>query len=326
MTGKGEPKPWHRVAEAGFGACVESHGFRRVGKAHWRLDGPEVSWRLALVKGYDFTPGSFCAMYGGLVHCLDELCQKVDGKPASDRMRGMSAHGHIIEELGDTVFATRRRMYRDSTQSGPEAETFRGWMKFLFLRGDKPVHSRKEYERISKVPHWGEIGSTLSATGFHFDDGSVEDVAQAMIGYFEDYALPLIGDHATLEKVYRRIWGPGALHLRQDMWKERFAAAVLMQDQTYMQEMVDSIFVPSQLTEAETWTELKANGAFDSQTHKNGRMSDEALVVATIRNRLTRAKIISDIVENMGVPVTVPAIDFTKIDLLWQRADELESD
>ena len=53
-------KPAHvQVAEAGFGEVVQRHGFRRVAKAHWRLDGDGIVHHLMLRPGPKSNPGSF---------------------------------------------------------------------------------------------------------------------------------------------------------------------------------------------------------------------------------------------------------------------------
>ncbi|GJL87849.1 MAG: hypothetical protein DHS20C03_15580 [Minwuia thermotolerans] len=38
-------KPWHLVADAGFGAAMEECGFRKVGRSMWRRDGDRIARR-----------------------------------------------------------------------------------------------------------------------------------------------------------------------------------------------------------------------------------------------------------------------------------------
>ncbi|MEC9346623.1 MAG: hypothetical protein VYB54_10365, partial [Pseudomonadota bacterium] len=89
---------WVQVADAGFGAAVEAHGFRRVGKAMWRRDGGGLTWRIALVRAPD-TPDAFLIRQGCAAIGLDDLVKTVSDRLPSERMTGTSFRVHSNIEI-----------------------------------------------------------------------------------------------------------------------------------------------------------------------------------------------------------------------------------
>ncbi|MEC9346632.1 MAG: hypothetical protein VYB54_10410, partial [Pseudomonadota bacterium] len=72
---------WVQVADAGFGAAVEAHGFRRVGKAMWELDGDGITHRIRLHAGPSKLPGTFRDHISIAYNGYDELCARVGLTP-----------------------------------------------------------------------------------------------------------------------------------------------------------------------------------------------------------------------------------------------------
>ena len=98
-----EPTPrqtpvWVQVADADFGAAVEAHGFRRVGRAMWRRDGGGLTWRIALVRAPG-TPDAFLIQQGCAAIGLDDLVKTVSDDLPSERMTGTSFRAHSYLEL-----------------------------------------------------------------------------------------------------------------------------------------------------------------------------------------------------------------------------------
>lgn len=307
----------HRVADSGFAEAVERHGFRRVGKAHWRMDNDETTWRIALIKGdQKWHPGSFRPMMGGLAKGIDELCEKVDGKPGSGRITGMSARAHLFDEIGQHTHDELRRAYRADPSILRREPGFRGWLKHVF------TNEAEALDQVSRIPYWDEIGISGYVFGFHTKDADMSDVIASVVHCMDEYAMPLIGSLTTLDGFYRRFWSPDAKYPRPEEVRERFAAGKLLGDLKGLQRLADEVFEPAAMTEEQIWRELKDAGEFDSDTFHNTPMTEEARVWAQRRDRLSTAKEIADIINAMEIEVPVPDLEFHRILEYWKRVDE----
>jgi hypothetical protein len=307
----------HCVADAGFATAVELHGFRRVGKAHWRMDNAETTWRIALIKGdQNWNPGSFRPMMGGLAKGIDELCEKVDGKPGSGRITGMSARAHLFDEIGQHTHDELRRAYRADPSIRKREPGFRNWFKHVF------TNEADALREVSQIPHWGEIGMSGYVFGFHTEGAEMSEVIASVVRCMDDHAMPLIGSLTTLDGFYRRFWSPDAEHRRKSEVKESFAAAKLLGDLNGLQRLADEAFLPAAMTEEEIWRELKDAGDFDSDTFHNTPMTEQALVWAKRRDRLSTAKAVAEIIGAMEIEIPVPGLEFHRILEYWKRVDD----
>lgn len=311
----------HRVAGAGFAEAVERHGFRRVGKAHWRMDNAETTWRIALIKGdQNWNPGSFRPMMGGLAKGIDELCEKVDGKPGSGRITGMSARAHLFDEIGQHTHDELRRAYRADPSIRKREPGFRNWFKHVF------TNEADAQREVSQIPHWGEIGMSGYVFGFHTEGAKMSEVIASVVRCMDDYAMPLIGSLTTLDGFYRRFWGPDAEDRRPTEVKESFAAAKLLGDLNGLHQLADEAFLPALRTEEETWRELREAGEFDKDWIDYNKHPPETYVIGKMRHRLMDAKDAADIILAMGIPVKIPDFDFDLILQYWHRADAIRSE
>ena len=71
---------WVQVMEAGFGATLEAHGFRRVSPRLYRLEGDGVIWEQLTYRGYNGFPNSVRDCTGAVIPGSEEIFQKAFGK------------------------------------------------------------------------------------------------------------------------------------------------------------------------------------------------------------------------------------------------------
>jgi hypothetical protein len=310
----------HRVADSGFAEAVERHGFRRVGKAHWRMDNEETTWRIALIKGdQKWHPGSFRPMMGGLAKGIDELCEKVDGKLGSSRITGMSARAHLFDEIGQHTHDELCRAYRADPSILHREPGFRGWLKHVF------TYEAEALKQVSRIPHWDEIGISGYVFGFHTKDADMSDVIASVVHCMDEYAMPLIGSLTTLDGFYRRFWSPDAKHPRPHEVYHSFAAGKLLGDLAGLQRMADAVFLPALQTEAETWRELEESGDLEREWIDYDRHPPETHVIGKMYLRLSDAKIVADAILAMDIPIGIPDFDFDLIQQYWRRAEAISS-
>jgi|GEM_PF-3490127 len=167
-------KPWHLVADAGFGAAMEECGFRKVGRSMWRRDGDRIAWCVALTRGYAGTPGSFRASYGGFVKEVDELVRLFNPKRRMECMPGTSTPWHVGRCLEDDLF----NEYENEVLAARASEQarrkgLRGWWKDQI----DPVSDSRIEIWNAQIPFYENTGP--GSLDWAFVVGSERDVATA---------------------------------------------------------------------------------------------------------------------------------------------------
>ena len=230
------------IAANGFGEAVERHGFRKVGATHWRRDGDEVTWRVALVPaGYKRSPGCFHAVMGGLVHGLDELGAKVDGKPLSSPIQGLSARAHIHRNVGQNLYGdyhlgTWDPFDDDLPERIRHPETLR--RKYRGRKIWKLPEGLRMFRAGQVIRHWKELSSTSSTFAFQTDGHDVTDVAQTVACYFEIFFVPSILRWTIFENVYEDFYGSDAPFFWPYNELENICAAIMAGDLDRISELI----------------------------------------------------------------------------------------
>ncbi|ANK83017.1 MAG: hypothetical protein TEF_21085 [Rhizobiales bacterium NRL2] len=123
MAESKEKPVWERIAELGFADAVESRGFRRVGRTHWRLDGDGIVHHVKLYRGFSTEPGSFRDFLGVYIPQLDEMCERVGEWRRSRRIPYGTAPIHfedsIYERYVDAEFERYCHMYPAGRKGRP---------------------------------------------------------------------------------------------------------------------------------------------------------------------------------------------------------------
>ena len=131
MGGADDKPVWERIADLGFADTVESKGFKRVGKTHWRLDGDGIVHHVKLYRGFSVQPGSFRDFGGSHVPGLDSMCRAVDVSSRSHRIPYSTARCHFLGNIHDAhVSREWQRFRREYPEGGGMAPNFR----FEFLQ------------------------------------------------------------------------------------------------------------------------------------------------------------------------------------------------
>ncbi|WP_416900038.1 MAG: hypothetical protein ACMVY4_10190 [Minwuia sp.] len=317
MTTAEEKQIRIEIAASGFGETVEGHGFRKVGATHWRRDGEEVSWRVALVPaGYKRSPGCFHAVMGGLVHGLDELAAKVDGKPVSSPIQGLSARAHVHRNMGaDLMSEYHRESWDPFDDDLPEAilhpeHTRRKYQGKLLYRLPEGTHMEEHGE---VVWYWGLAGDTATAWAFMPDGRDPGDIARRISGYFELFYASAIDRWTSFSNVYKDFYARNAPYFWPQRVRENFCAAKLAGDHAHIQSMIRSVFSQASRSVDQIYEELMASPRSPKHLLENPQLAREVFSRNRRIGALNAAKEVVEICHAIGEPVPDHAYDFGEI-------------
>jgi len=305
-------KPWHLVADAGFGAAMEECGFRKVGRSMWRRDGDRIAWRVALTKGYAGTPGSFRASYGGFVKEIDELVKLYNPKRSLERMEGTSTPMHTGGTLaGDLMEEQKQKDFAPwESKWGNEYRTRSGW-KGIWKDLIDPVPKPPEID-YSEIPFLDRAGEYTNEMAFIMkNQDDIEKVADLLIDCWNRITLPWIQERLDFDQLYPRIWGRQAPN--KSTWHhydaEVFAAAKLAGDQSWIDEMARMAFAGSRTSFAEIWEKCRAVGDFDREPVRSGEVSPETIVRNKYESKLMPVVTVIAMAETMNIAIQKEIID-----------------
>lgn len=310
-------KPWHLVADAGFGAAMEDCGFRKVGRSMWRRDGDRIAWRVALTKGYADEPGSFRASYGGFVKEIDELVKLYNPKRSLERMEGTSVPLHLggalvhdlISELREKEFEPWRRKWE------VEGSNRSGWQGFWKDLTD-PIPPAPNVD-FSEIPFLENAGPTgLDWAHVVRTETDVSKVAQQLIGIWHKDGLPWMQQRLDFDLAYPRRWGPSDYNRNSNayMSPEYYAAAKLAGDQAWILELAEKAFAQARTNLAEVWKECAKEGVFKRPYVKSGEVKPETFVQNRLHSNLTPAVTVKAIAEAMSLDLPDFEIDESELE------------
>ena len=309
-------KPWHLVADAGFGAVMEECGFRKVGRSMWRRDGDRIAWRVALTKGYAAAPGSFRGSYGGFVKEIDELVKLYNPKRSLERMEGTSVPWHLggtladdlISELGEKELEPWRRKWQAERRSRT------GLMGILkdFIN---PIPPSPNVD-FSEVPFLENAGpSSLDWAFVVRTEQDVAEVTEVLLRSFRRDALPWFQERLDFEQAYPKAWGPNSPGSRYHCYKdpEFYAAAKLANDQAWINEMAGIAFSMAQTNLEKVWKDCAKEGYFKKPYVKSGEIARETIVQNVLYGLLTPAVTVKAIAESMSLDIPDFEIDLSEL-------------
>ncbi|PJK30823.1 hypothetical protein [Minwuia thermotolerans] len=256
MGAEKEKPVWERIAELGFADAVESKGFTRVGKTHWKMEGGGLTWRVLLVRGYKATPTSFLPVHGAYVHGLDELYARWDGSKASQYLHGSRQRVHMQSDTGGNVWDAQKREF---DRLYPPPRIYGGWLGLFkdILEDVGVVRSRPIFDRdFLNIQFWGVAGNRLTARAFLTDGHDICDVARVVTGYWRKYSWPWIEARQDFDDLYRLHWA-GNLHRCEAVLPFDYAVAKLAEDRSFMDSMARRTFA-----KAESAIEMAARMGF----------------------------------------------------------------
>ncbi|WP_416898045.1 MAG: hypothetical protein ACMVY4_21810 [Minwuia sp.] len=188
MSGSAD-KPAHvQVAEAGFGDMVERHGFRRVGKAHWRLDGDGIVHHLRLDQPYRTLPGSLRDTSGHLLPRYAQLAEKCGVKDHQVRMPGSKIFCHDVSSywIADEDKARQRDAHANEYAYYDDAPLWKALYWHAFKRERIAVRFEGGYYRPPRG--WDTAMPELvnpNAKSWMLRDMQPEDLAASMATAWE---------------------------------------------------------------------------------------------------------------------------------------------
>lgn len=228
---------WVQVADAGFGAAVEAHGFRRVGKAMWRRDGGGLSWRIALVRAPG-TPDAFLIQQGCAAIGLDDLVKTVSDDLPSERMTGTSFRVHSnIEIVSWAGYAIEKAM-KAAWVPPPRPQGF--WKRFLWQPPKPPKIDRAEVARRIPFCVLTEEGEDPYALGTR--DARIADVATVAADIWRQQGIRYLEENPDYRALYQRIWGPEGYKRDRIEDAGRYCAAKMAGDQATIEWMARQVF------------------------------------------------------------------------------------
>lgn len=316
------------IAANGFAEAVERHGFRKVGATHWRRDNDEVTWRVALVDaGYKLSPGCFLAVMGALVHGLDDIAKKVDGKPLSSPIRGLSARAHVHRDVGgntsDGYFSGDLDPFDDDL---PEPIRHSEFMrrKYRGLRVQDSFELMDLKQKGLIVKHWGEAGYESTTCAFLVHDRDVREVADVVACYFETYFIDEIDHWSSFRNIYQDFWGPAARFRIPYYYKDNFCAAWMAGDQEHINDMAKAVFQEAARPEEDYFDRLIAEQSAQRTGHKPQSFLRHVVAKNQRKGCLRNAREIVQICEAIGATYPHHQLEFSDIGRLENEAREFE--
>ena len=175
-----ETRFWVQVMEAGFGATLEAHGFRRVSPRLYRLEGDGIVWEQFTFRGFKGHPNCLREGHGAVIPGSDEIYRKAFGdNPREFGLHPIRHHwgGRHYDRVGTIEWLHDRKEQEDRRARRPKTWLGKLWRAF---RPDPYV------QLDSKEPHYSqhfnaEIG------GWYLWELSVEELAGLMSRYWVEY-------------------------------------------------------------------------------------------------------------------------------------------
>ncbi|PJK30885.1 hypothetical protein [Minwuia thermotolerans] len=233
-----EKPVWERIAELGFADAVESKGFRRVGRTHWRLDGDGIVHHVKLYRGFAIEPGSFRDFLGTFFPGLDKLYERVDAPPLSRRIPYGRALCHRDQTIYDSYYVAEVSRYQTAFPEVPPAQGF--WERIKqFWPPQRPDFSS---EFFRPLPYWDSRVTEDAGSGAWLTDGAnLRDVADVVTSAWADHEGPLLAAGRSLQSYYE--------HFDRTRWRDarhfdidRFLMAILADDLITAKEIVADTF------------------------------------------------------------------------------------
>ena len=175
-----EKSLWVQVMEAGFGATLEAHGFRRVSPRLYRLEGDGLYWEQFTYRGFKEYPNCIREGHGVVVAGSKEIYRKAFGDDPREfgrypiRQHCGGRHYDLygtIRETHDWKHSEERSARRPKTRLG------KIWRAFF---PDRPVWLENE---IKYCAYYHKV----DGDSWHLFDLTVEDLADMMIRYWVEY-------------------------------------------------------------------------------------------------------------------------------------------
>ncbi|MDF1722203.1 MAG: hypothetical protein P1U65_16140 [Minwuia sp.] len=308
-AGEKEPKIWHQVADAGFGAAVEASGFRRVGRTMWRRDSDRVAWRVCLARGFAMTPNSFRGSYGGFVQEVDDLVKLYHPKRRLENMPGTSTPWHLGGGLEYDRTAAEIQALKEYGEAYEARPT--GW-RGIWADLVNPLPSKPPAPH-SSIPFYATAGISSAESAFIVGgEWDVAAVSEVMTRQWRNHAIPWIEDRFDFLNLYEQCWGPKAHKAGSSYYvePESYAAAKLVGDQGWIDTMAETAFARGRVTYDEIWLELEKNGDFKREAVRSGEVRRETLAQNKYRGRLMDGATVLAIAEAMSIKVPEHGIDF----------------
>ncbi len=303
----------YQIAEAGFGAMMERHGFKLVPNArcHWRRDGDRVTWRVAIyhltVMGAD--DGYWFDINVGVhIHGLDEAYSKLGKGPLSETMRGTRAKMHSSGSMISSVIHYEKIRYEHETYGRKsrlgkflyhlhpvERPVFREWM-------DLPC--------LSPVPHQDYFAFNLREHDVNWLAGQISDL-------FEKHEIPLIEMQNSIRAYYEVVYGPksGMTDLTDE---ERYLMAYLAGDLDFFHQMAREQFATDKKSFEEIRAELReerrkrSKDSFD-YAKEHQLTEDEHVIVDWLADKAWNRQVLNKL-RTLDLPVKDPGIDFSLLE------------
>ena len=178
MGGADDKPVWERIAELGFADAVESRGFKRVGKTHWRLDGDGIVHHVKLYRGFSIEPGSFRDFRGLFMVQLDTVYRKLAQSAPHLRVPYSASLCHEQSSIHDDRRAQRQHIH--TGDAVPRAPAFRPWAGIAAW-----MHGREHEDRANDarpaLPHYDECVVDQAGGGAWLThDRQIDDVADVL--------------------------------------------------------------------------------------------------------------------------------------------------
>ena len=167
-----EKSLWVQVMEAGFGATLEAHGFRRVSPRLYRLEGDGIAWEQFTYKGLPDIAGSFREGYGGVIPGADEIYRAAFGQPMTIYFGGRK---YIFGFIGSLHYSTDLIEYLETDQS--RLSRIYKSVKRVFWPDDR-------YFLEKKTPYFGVL---FRKDYWHTNGDSLENVASDLSKLWIEY-------------------------------------------------------------------------------------------------------------------------------------------
>ena len=255
MGGADDRPVWARIAERGFADAVESKGFERVGRSHWKMEGDGLTWRVLLVKGYKASPDSFDAVHGAFVHGLDELYSRFEGRRASSLLRQCSVRVHLNTDIGSDVTHAQKAEY-DHLYPARREE---GWREIW--RGLIDPDMRPSFEReFLNIKYWKLTGLHSHQWCFAAANADLQDVADVLSDYWNRYSWTWICRALSFEGLYDMKWGPSVPHDPRVLDPFYYAVARMAGDIAYCNRMTLPFIEDAERPYADVVRECRRNG------------------------------------------------------------------
>ncbi|ANK82923.1 MAG: hypothetical protein TEF_20535 [Rhizobiales bacterium NRL2] len=204
MGAEREKRVWERIAELGFADAVESKGFKRVGKTHWRLDGDGIVHHVKLYRGFAIEPGSFRDFSGICFPAIDELCRKIDERPPGSKVPYGTAHCHLEGTIYDAYCSSEvRRFQKMYPEPGPPKGLLEKTKALLFV----PRRPHFEREFFRPLPCYEERTTVDAGSGAWLTrNRDIQDVADVVTRTWLDYDWPDTARWPSFHSFYEERW------------------------------------------------------------------------------------------------------------------------